>query len=93
MNDESEYCTFTTTSYDPKLKLFISRTVEFTEGENMAVSGSAKPSIQLEIIDGALVVGASAMRQGALNSVDIAVQELLRGRKIFCSSMAIYKRR
>lgn len=49
----------------------------------MAVSGGAKPSIPMEIIDGVLVVGASAMRQGALNSVDMAVQELLRGRRIF----------
>lgn len=49
----------------------------------MAVSGSAKPSIELQIVDGVLVVGASAMRQGALNSVDMAVQELLKGKKIY----------
>ncbi len=49
----------------------------------MAISGGAKPSIELQIIDGVLVVGSSAMRQGALNNIDIAVQELLRGRKVF----------
>ncbi len=86
MNDEPVGQTFITTSYEPKLKKWITRTVEcqlLQGGENMAISGGAKPSIELQIIDGVLVVGSSAMRQGALNNIDIAVQELLRGRKVF----------
>ncbi len=49
----------------------------------MAVSGSAKPSIELQIIDGALVIGKAAMRQGAVNNVDTAVQDLLKGKVVF----------
>ncbi len=49
----------------------------------MAVSGGAKPSIELQIIDGVLVVGKAAMRQGAVNNVDTAVQDLLKGKVVF----------
>ncbi len=83
MNDESEYCTFTTTLYDPKRKKWITRTVEYRKEMTVAISGGAKPSIQLEIIDGALVIGKAAMRQGAVNNVDVAVQDLLKGKVVF----------
>lgn len=49
----------------------------------MAIAGGAKPSIEMEIKDGELWIGKAAMRQGAINDVDMAVQELLRGHKIF----------
>ncbi len=49
----------------------------------MAIAGGAKPSVEMEVKDGLLVVGTSALRQGAVNNVDMAVQELLRGRKVF----------
>lgn len=49
----------------------------------MAISGGAKPSVEMQVIDGALTVGSSTMRQGVVNDVDLAVQRLLQGQKVF----------
>lgn len=49
----------------------------------MAISGGAKPSVEMVISDGALVVGNAAMRQGVVNDIDLAVQRLLQGEKVF----------
>jgi hypothetical protein len=35
------------------------------------------------IKDGALVIGRATLRQGVVNNVDIAVQDLLRGKIVF----------
>lgn len=49
----------------------------------MAISGGAKPSVEMQVIDGALTVGSSTMRQGVVNDVELAVQRLLQGQKVF----------
>lgn len=49
----------------------------------MAIAGGAKPSVTMEIKDGVLHVGSAEMRQGVVNDVDLAVQRLLSGEKVF----------
>ncbi len=49
----------------------------------MAVAGGARPAVLMQIIDGVLVSKSAGMTQSPIRDVDIAVQELLRGRKIF----------
>lgn len=49
----------------------------------MAVSGGAKPSIDMVVTNGALVVGSASMRQGVVNDVDLAVQRILQGETVF----------
>lgn len=43
----------------------------------MAISGGAKPSVQMQVVDNALITGRTAMRQDVVNSVDLAVHRLL----------------
>lgn len=52
----------------------------------MAISGGAKPSIEMQVIDGELVLGSEAMRQGVVTEVDIAVQRLSEGERVFVST-------
>lgn len=49
----------------------------------MAVAGGAKPSVEMQIVDNALVVGTHAMRQGVVSDSDIAFHRLLAGDKVF----------
>jgi hypothetical protein len=49
----------------------------------MAISGGAKPSVELQIIDGQLYVGPQAMRQGVVNDIDLAVQRLAQGERVY----------
>ncbi len=51
----------------------------------MAVAGGAKPGIEMKVVDGALITGASAQRQGVVADVDLAVQRLLCGETVFVS--------
>lgn len=43
----------------------------------MAVAGSVKPSVQMQVINGELFIGRSAQRIGVVTSVDLAVHRLL----------------
>ncbi len=49
----------------------------------MAISGGAKPSIQMQVKAGALHIGTAAMRQGVVSDVDNAVARLLAGEEVF----------
>lgn len=49
----------------------------------MAVAGQAKPSVEMQIVDDALVVGSHAMRQGVVNDSDIAFHRLLAGERVY----------
>ena len=49
----------------------------------MAHAGSAKPSIEMEIKGGELVIGSAAQRVGVVSDVDTAVQRLLCGERVF----------
>jgi hypothetical protein len=49
----------------------------------MAISGGAKPSVEMQVIAGELVIGSQAMRQGVVNDVDLAVQRLACGERVF----------
>jgi hypothetical protein len=53
----------------------------------MAVAGGAKPSIGYQIIANELiVVDNQAMRQGVVSDIDIAVQRLSCGEKVYVST-------
>lgn len=54
----------------------------------MAVSGNAKQSFDMKIIDGNLVVGKYAHRIGVVTDVDMAVQQLLDGKLVFVHAYA-----
>jgi hypothetical protein len=49
----------------------------------MAISGGAKPSVEMQIIDGRLVTGSHAMRQGVVSDADIAFHRLIQGERVF----------
>lgn len=49
----------------------------------MAHAGGAKPSVEMQVIDGTLVVGTAAQRIGVVGDVDLAVQRLLQGEKVY----------
>lgn len=49
----------------------------------MAIAGGAKPSIEMQIKDGQLIMGKAALRQSVVGDVDLAVQRLLQGETVF----------
>lgn len=49
----------------------------------MAVAGGTKPSIEMWVKDGELRVGTTAQRFGVVSEVDLAVQRLLQGERVF----------
>lgn len=54
----------------------------------MAISGGAKPSVQMQVIDNALITGRTAMRQDVVSSVDLAMHRLLSGEVVFVGTYA-----
>jgi len=49
----------------------------------MAHAGGVRPSVEMQVVDGALVIGAAAQRIGVVGDVDLAVQRLLQGEKVY----------
>jgi len=49
----------------------------------MAVAGGAKPSVQMQVIEGQLVKGTLAMRQGVVSDADTAFHRLISGERVF----------
>jgi len=55
----------------------------FVGGNLMAVAGGAKPSVQMQVIEGQLVKGTLAMRQGVVSDADTAFHRLISGERVF----------
>lgn len=49
----------------------------------MAIAGGAKPSIEMQVKDGQLIMGKAAYRQGVVSDVDLAIQRLMQGEIVF----------
>lgn len=49
----------------------------------MAISGGAKPSISMRLVDGTLHTGVYAMRQGAENDPAKAAKRILKGETVY----------
>ncbi len=49
----------------------------------MAHAGGVKPSIEMWVEGGELHTGTSAQRVGVVSDIDLAVQRLLQGEKVF----------
>ena len=49
----------------------------------MAVSGGARPSIQMEIVDGVLVSKSAGMTQSPVRDIDLAIHRLLAGESVY----------
>jgi hypothetical protein len=49
----------------------------------MAHAGGVRPSVEMWVEDSRLVVGTAAQRLGVVSDVDMAVQRLLQGEKVF----------
>lgn len=49
----------------------------------MAVAGGAKPCVSMQIVDGNLVIGPQEMTTVAVTDVDLAVQRLVCGEKVY----------
>lgn len=49
----------------------------------MAISGGAKPSVEMWIKDRKLIIGKAAMRQGVINNVAVAAHKLMNGERVF----------
>lgn len=54
----------------------------------MAIAGGATPSFIAEIVDGKLELSRQSLRQGVITDVDIAIHELLKGKRIFIHAYA-----
>lgn len=61
------------------------RATNFTlaKGNPMAIAGGAVQSFELKIVNGQLVVGEYAHRQGVEQDIDIAIHRLLDGNRVF----------
>lgn len=49
----------------------------------MAHAGGVRPSVEMWIEDNRLMVGTAAQRLGVVGDVDLAVQRLLQGEKVY----------
>lgn len=49
----------------------------------MAHAGGAKPSIEMWVEDGELRLGKAAQRVGVVSDVDLAVQRILQGERVY----------
>lgn len=54
----------------------------------MAHAGGVKPSIQMQIVDGKLVVGKAEQRLKVVDSLDLAIKRLFDGEIVFVQQYA-----
>lgn len=52
----------------------------------MAIAGGAKPSAQMQIVDGVLVTRRVALRQGVISDIDLIIHRLLNGETVYAST-------